>query len=748
MSLNTAKNRRRRASLSRFVGGQWTVIKGKSTGRGVNESHSYTTTSTGILKAGSGIVSIGFVLAALLLLSPLNAQVYSPWVLKEGQPDTRDLVRLTETLYENAGAHTDREKAEAIWRYLLTDGRFVEPGVFYHIAGWAYEEPMGEVLDPTKLLNSYGFGLCYQVAPLLEALWEAGGFIDARTWFLTGHTVAEVYFDGKYNMLDSDMLGFTTVGDADPSASPIASVRELEEDERIILGKMLAQDEADSSKVADPWYPADVREKAMGGYAEIFTSRDDNWLFYFRRFPAGHTLDYVLRPGEKLIRYFEPEDEGLFYLPFKREESSVREFPQEKERWEIRTEDGPHSQKDSRLWATGRVEYIPPLDQVEAYYPLFSQNLRLPSGRNGDLERQDPSLPAAAVFEMPSPYVLIDAEFRIGAALSGPAHRLAVETSVDAGESWRHAGALTGPYSGPWKIGPEVLTNSAHGALSAVSGKYGYLVRLTLSGPASGTVLINNLKLSSVIQVNPRTLPELETGENKLFFSPGTQRKRWSVPIDLSRIDEFALSTDSIQYVEEDSNGLLLPEKLENGEVIFELSAPDSSPLKGLLAGGRFLVLGELAPEKLTAETRKTALEKSPPIVEASLSWALSPEGPWHPVWKYDPPSNWLDKWPVDRLLLWPEVDEHISDLPRETKRVYVRYLLNGMALDEVRLATFTPADSRTSLVVTHNWFSRGSKLSHSQEIKQLNRPFDYMVNTGPFAEVRNLSIVFECPSN
>jgi len=45
-------------------------------------------------------------------------------------------------IYRNAGARTNREKAEALWRFLLTDGRFVEPGQFYHIAGWAYEEPL------------------------------------------------------------------------------------------------------------------------------------------------------------------------------------------------------------------------------------------------------------------------------------------------------------------------------------------------------------------------------------------------------------------------------------------------------------------------------------------------------------------------------------------------------------------------------------------------------------------------------
>ena len=55
-----------------------------------------------------------------------------------------------------------------------------------------------------KLLNSYGFGLCYHIAPLLEAVWKAGGFEDARVWFLTGHTVAEVFYDGAYHYFDKE----------------------------------------------------------------------------------------------------------------------------------------------------------------------------------------------------------------------------------------------------------------------------------------------------------------------------------------------------------------------------------------------------------------------------------------------------------------------------------------------------------------------------------------------------------------
>ena len=133
---------------------------------------------------------------AIMAPSHVDAQVFSPRVLLKNQPDPTDIRRFADGIVAKANARTPREKAEAIWRYFLTDGRFVPPGFWYHIEGWAYEEPKGEVLDVLKLLNSYGFGLCYHIAPVLEAVFEAAGFEDARVWFLTGHAAAEVFYEG------------------------------------------------------------------------------------------------------------------------------------------------------------------------------------------------------------------------------------------------------------------------------------------------------------------------------------------------------------------------------------------------------------------------------------------------------------------------------------------------------------------------------------------------------------------------
>jgi hypothetical protein len=117
-------------------------------------------------------------------------------------------------------------------------------------------------------------------------------------------------------------------------------------------------------------------------------------------------MDFRLRPGERMIRYFRPAHEGLYYLPWSYDGSGWREFPQEFAQYKIRTADGPRSQKDHRQWATGRIEYEPP----RSFAPSFT-------------------------IDMPSPYVIIDASFTMTADLAA-GQTLTVATSTDGGRTW------------------------------------------------------------------------------------------------------------------------------------------------------------------------------------------------------------------------------------------------------------------------------------------------------------------------
>ena len=642
-------------------------------------------------------------LAAVFALGA-GAQVYSPEVLLKGQPDSSNLRKLAEGIYANARARTPRERAEAVWRFFLAEGRFVKPGFWYHIAGWAYEEPAGEVLDPLKLLNSYGFGLCYHIAPLLEAVWKAGGFEDARVWFLTGHTVAEVFYEGAYHYFDSDMMGYNTVGHGPVSQSAVASVHQIEEGGDIILSKLKSPTQVDPAAVEQPWYPADVREAAIGDLAQLFTTTADNWLFPFERAPRGHSMSFELRPGERLVRYFQPEREGLFYLPYKFTGRAWEEFPQEIAQYRIKTVDGPRSQKDARHWATGRIEY------------------RLPI-----------SPEPAKVYEVRSPYVVIDAEFQFDAVLSSGQQSLAVETSTDDGRTWLTAGSLRGPHRGAWQCEPAVLTRSAHGRRTAVSGSYGYLLKVVKD---SGTELRGGL-LVTRIQLNPRTLPELTAGRNELTYTAGPPVVRRAIAADKPNVT-------NARYVSVNGQGYWIPESDGPADLVFHLRSAGGAALSGFDAGGRFLDLsGGLAPDKFTAEVRKVAaLPMKRPA--ASIAWSMSPDGPFQTIWEYDPRLTWKDGIPIERTLRWPEVDRHV-DLSG-SRDVYVRYRIEDMGLDSLRTAIETNgAASSSEVEVTHIWKEDGVTRTKTLRIPAGTTEYRYTIEIPPGAKIVNDAAIFEC---
>ena len=639
-------------------------------------------------------------LAAMLTVGFASAQVYSPKVLLKGQPDASDLRLLAAGIYAQAHAHTPRERAEAVWRFFLTDGRFVKPGFWYHIAGWAYEEPTGEVLDPLKLLNSYGFGLCYHIAPMLEAVWKAGGFEDARVWFLTGHTVAEVYYDGAYHYYDSDMMGYNAVGRGSPKQLPVASVHQIEQDGNIILSKLKGPKEVDPVVVEAPWYPADVRESAIDGLAELFTTTSDNWLFPFERTPQGHSMSFELRPGERLIRYFAPESAGAYYLPYKATGRAWEEFPQEIAQYQIKTADGPHSQKDDRLWATGLLEYHVPI-----------------------------AADATQIFEVHSPYVIMNARFEFDATLTVENQTLAVDTSTDDGRTWSSAGILRGPHRGTWQIEPKVLTQSEHGRRTAVSGTYDYQVRVT---KASGVELRSAVLLSR-IQLNPRTLPALTAGHNDLIYTAGP-------PIVRHDFSSVPHRVTNARYVSDGAQGYWIPASEKPGELIFRLPGP----LTGIDAGARFLDLSNgLAPDKFTAEVRK--VDAIPAThAAASIAWSDSPGGPFQTLWDYDPNLKWKDGMVIDRTLRWPEVDRHA--VVSGTSEIYVRYQIRDLAVDSFRLVGEKPGNQKSlALEVTHVWMEDGASKTHTERIAPGVGSHPYSVDIPAGAKVVNQAVIFKC---
>ncbi|MGB0583401.1 MAG: transglutaminase domain-containing protein, partial [Limisphaerales bacterium] len=168
---------------------------------------------------------------------------------------------------------SDEEKSLAIWKFLV-DWRY------HHYPA----EQGDEVHDPVRFINVYGYGFCDDSARNTAALAQLAG-LRARVWGLSGHVVAETYYDGGWHMFDPDHEVFYRT-----AAGHIASVEELARNPGLI-----------TKTKRDP-IGSDTRS-----IARLYTSTEDNSVRE-KKIPATHLLRPVLQPGDEVVFAFESRE--------------------------------------------------------------------------------------------------------------------------------------------------------------------------------------------------------------------------------------------------------------------------------------------------------------------------------------------------------------------------------------------------------------------------------------------------------
>ena len=80
-------------------------------------------------------------------------------------------------------------------------------------------------------------------------------------------------------------------------------------------------------------------------------------------------------------------------------------------------------------------------------------------------------------------------------------------------------------------------------------------------------------------------------------------------------------------------------------------------------------------------------------------------------------------------------------------RRVYVRYRLQGMALDSLRLASISTEEQRSPVLeVTHLWHEGSSARSRVERIAEPWRERQYSVRTAATAHITNDAVILYCP--
>ena len=113
-----------------------------------------------------------------------TTDVINPW-LSNGQNDFRSLDKIVARVIEPN--MTDGEKARALW--------WQEVQERFHLEG-----DNGELLDPVKVFNVYGYNTCGNDSICLAGLWRKAGLKVAPAR-LVGHCVTQVFYDGAWHLI-------------------------------------------------------------------------------------------------------------------------------------------------------------------------------------------------------------------------------------------------------------------------------------------------------------------------------------------------------------------------------------------------------------------------------------------------------------------------------------------------------------------------------------------------------------------
>ena len=384
-----------------------------------------------------------------------ESAVVNPWIVVNGKRDWRSIDRILDGILTDG--MTDAEKARAIWEFARTHR--------YH-----YTSADDEVKDTVKMLNVYGYTLCWDEAYTVSNLWQAAG-LKIRRGVPHGHCTTEVYYDGAYHLLDSD-----------------EHLLILLRDNRTVAGEADLSRDHDLMKRSHAYGPLQPESRTIseGGASLFFHTGPRSGG---RPFIGGRRMDLTLRPGEALI--WEWKDRGKYHG-----------------QWD----------RPPRL-ANGRIRYTPDLSP-EGFARWAKTAEHIAAGQDADgsavLHPTAAGENAFLVYRIESPYVIVGGNLEFALCRSNAQDAIGVDVSCD-GEHWETVWTAEG-------TGDLTETVSLDTCLSSGGpARYAYDIRVRLHASNSpDDVALKRLSLETDLQMAPLSLPALEVGDNDIRYTSDT----------------------------------------------------------------------------------------------------------------------------------------------------------------------------------------------------------------------------------
>jgi len=297
-----------------------------------------------------------------------DTAIINPLIVVNGKRNWRSIDHMLDEVLEEG--MTEAEKARAIWEFARAHRYHTTTGD-------------DEVKDTVKMLNVYGYTLCWDEAYTVSNLWQAAG-LKIRRGIPHGHCTTEVFFNGQYHLMDSDEHLLYLLRDNET----IAGEEELAHDHDLVkrghaYGILQAENRETNERTAGLFVYDGPRTGS-------------------RPLVGNHRMDLTLRPGETLL--WEWEDRGKYH---------------------------GFNLRPPRLY-NGRLQYIPPMTFDDHQWCEQIYNLTM---NKGGIHPIDPMQEGGVSYRVSSPYVMVGGKMIISGSKSD------IELSFD-GDIWARVGTV------------------------------------------------------------------------------------------------------------------------------------------------------------------------------------------------------------------------------------------------------------------------------------------------------------------
>jgi len=592
--------------------------------------------------------------------------------------------------------------AVAIWQFIVDAAEGV-----YHF--WPSLERLNgwPVCDTIKLLNSFGWTICGQNANLIATLWRAAG-LDARLVGIDGHRIAEVFYDGAWHLLDGDLKAFHRKHP--PDEDVIAAVADCVADPTLI------------SRQQNPSRPYYVSDRAPEKMADLYRVEPAYDVPFDER---ALTMDFALRPGERLERHTANEGKFIWFDNYTEAEGRYKKEWARAGPWERHP---PH-----RTFGNGKWVYEPRLTDVGSDFEagVFAAEgvectpAGLAPARKG---RQ------WCVFDFDSPWPYAGVPDPTGerppadgcvaravVSLASSSSTVRILLSVDPDLPWTTVweSRRRGRHAVDLDLTPHVV--NAHR----------YRLRFEFDAARKGSCRLERLRVESAFMIAPMTVGRLVEVDNPLTVRFGDERgeptRRTLTAVNFRDADDLPAKAHRLVNLRAapDTDDLVAPQDpAKDYEMVFKIDAPPTGVLRRVYA---LAAVRGRAPGDGTGDDRVAAYV------------AQRESGPWREVF-FTPVPPHPQRWHV--------CAQGQADLTGRPKTVFVKFV-GRAGLSHLKIRSHWLEErargAAAPVLVRHVWDEAcGCTKIHAERIPSPRRPHEYRITCGPAPVLRSLVMEVE----